>query len=407
VLALVSAVSFFEMYDLYLFALNLKQIQASLGIAEEDLGTLGAVVRAGAVLAIFIAPIADRWGRRRVLLGTVVAYTALTGATALSPNVEAFVVLQFLARGFAVAETLLAAVVIVEEFSAEHRGWGIGALAALQACGAGFAALMFGFVDVLPFGWRALYLVGLIPLALITYWRRTLPETDRFEALAESRAASTARPPVLSNIVLLAREHPGYFWVLMGTIFLIATAGNAAGFFAPKYLQDVHAWSPASVAALNFFGGALAIIGNPLAGWLSDRFGRRPIGALFSFGYALTLIAFYASIGLFIPVLWVLYVFFSMGTGVTLSAYGAELFPTAKRSTATGARGLADTLGAIAGLSAVSALFGILGSNWSAIMVVAGIGFLVPIAILALFPETARRTLEEISGEVKATGKSP
>ena len=62
------------------------------------------------------------------------------------------------------AEALLATVVIVEEFAPENRAWGIGAAAAMQACGSGFAALMFGFVDVLPFGWRALYAVGVIPL---------------------------------------------------------------------------------------------------------------------------------------------------------------------------------------------------------------------------------------------------
>ena len=60
----------------------------------------------------------------------------------------------------------------------------------MQACGAGFAALMFGFVDVLPFGWRALYAVGVIPLCFIAYWRRTLPETGRF---TQSRRARVRR----------------------------------------------------------------------------------------------------------------------------------------------------------------------------------------------------------------------
>jgi MFS family permease len=87
-----------------------------------------------------------------MLLITIVAYTILTGLTAFSPNAETFVVLQFLARAFAVAETILAMVVIVEEFPAEHRGWGVGAAGAIQACGGGFAALLFGFVDVLPYG---------------------------------------------------------------------------------------------------------------------------------------------------------------------------------------------------------------------------------------------------------------
>jgi len=82
-----------------------------------------------------------------MLLITVVGYTLFTGATALSPNAQAFVVFQIFARCFGSAEVLIAAVVIAEEFAPENRGWGIGALGALQACGAGFAAVMFGLLS--------------------------------------------------------------------------------------------------------------------------------------------------------------------------------------------------------------------------------------------------------------------
>jgi putative MFS transporter len=153
VLGLVAIVSLFEQYDLYLFSLNLKHIQADLAIDEARLGLLGSIVRAGSLLAVFVTLAADRFGRRRLLLVTVVAYTVLTAATAFAPDATTFVVLQFLARIFATAETLIAVVVIAEEFAPEHRGWGIGAVGAIQGCGAGLAAVMFGFVDVLPFGW--------------------------------------------------------------------------------------------------------------------------------------------------------------------------------------------------------------------------------------------------------------
>ena len=72
VLGLVAAVSFFETYDLYLFSLNLKQIQTDLAIAESDLGFLGSLVRAGALLSVVLAMFADRVGRRRMLLITIV-----------------------------------------------------------------------------------------------------------------------------------------------------------------------------------------------------------------------------------------------------------------------------------------------------------------------------------------------
>ena len=64
-LGLVSVVSFFEMYDLYLFQLNLTQIQASLGIAEADLGEVGSIVRAGALFAVLVTALAEKTSAKK------------------------------------------------------------------------------------------------------------------------------------------------------------------------------------------------------------------------------------------------------------------------------------------------------------------------------------------------------
>ncbi len=398
VLGLVAIVSLFEQYDLYLFQLNLKQIQADLAIAEGSLGLLGSAVRAGALLAIPITLAADRLGRRRLLLATVVAYTLLTGATALAPNMATFVVLQFLARAFAIAETLIAVVVIAEEFPPAHRGWGIGALGAIQACGAGLAGAAFGFVDLLPHGWRDLYLVGLVPLGFVAYWRRTLPETERFQEVQRRRSETEEQATLsIAPMLQLLRDHPVRLWTLMIAVLALGIAMSPAGFFAPKYLQDVHGWTPAAVATLTVLGGMFGIIGNPLAGWLSDRHGRRPVASLFATGFAVVTLAFYGLMGLLVPALWIPLIFCMMGTQVTLAAFGAELFPTAQRSTASGLRAGAVEVGGMAGLAAVSVLFVSLGSNWAAVMVLAGAVLVVPVVVWIAFPETARRTLEEIT----------
>ncbi len=376
---------------MYLFSLNLKQIQEDLSIGESDLGFLGAVVRAGSFFAVFLAIAADRYGRRKLLLITVLGYTLLTGATALSPNAESFVVFQFLARSFATAEVLIAAVVIAEEFPPEKRGWGIGALGALQATGAGLAAVLFGFVEYMPYGWRSLYAIGLIPLLAIAYWRRTLPETKRFEQIER------VQEPLLKPISDLFTRQPRRTIGLFGAVFGLALAGSTAGFFAPKYLQDVHAWSPASVAMLNLAGGALAIIGNPLAGWLSDRFGRKPITVIFTTMFSVTGLVFYAASGVFVPLLWIGLIFFVMGSDVTTTSYGTELFPTRYRSTATGFRSIVATVAAIVGLSSVSVLFVIFDSIWVSISVLCAISLIAPVMVWVFLPETAGRPLEEIS----------
>ncbi len=399
VLGLVAAASFFEQYDLYLFTLALKQIQAGLGIPEAQLGLLGSVVRFGAFPAFLVALVADRIGRRRVLLFTILAYTLFTGATAFAPNAQIFVVCQFLARTFAVAESLLAVVVIAEEFDADVRGWGIGAFGAIQSCGAGLAALLFTLVGDLENGWRGLYLVGLIPLLLLAYWRRTLPETERFQKHHQRRIEAGQTEHILRPMVDLMRMYPGRIAALAPVVFVVAVAEAAAGFFGPKYLQDAHGWTPSAVGLMTLFGGAFAIVGNTFAGWLSDQVGRKPVAMGFLFGQIVFTMAYYNVPGLLVVPSWILMIFTLLGVNVTLAAYGSELFPTSYRSTAAGLRVLVITIGSSVGLALESVLYGIVGSHWTAISLLIVLAVLAPIVVGATFPETSGRRLEEIAPE--------
>ena len=399
VIGLIAFVTMFDQYDLALFSLALKQIQAELLIPEAQLGGLGAIVRMGALPAFFFTVIADRLGRRRVLLFTIAAYTLLTAATAFAPDARTFVVLQFLARTFAVAEVLLAYVVIAEELDPEVRGWGIGALAALSGCGHGLALLAFGAVDILPMGWRALYLLGLPPLVLLTWLRRTLPETRRFEMQQAQQLTGSALANALRPVAALIRMYPRRLIAIAGVIFLLNFAENAAGFFGPKYFQDEHGWTPGQFAVLGFFGGFLGIFGSTIAGRWSDRHGRRRIAIIFLVAHPIFVIAYYNMFGYFLAPLWICAVFSGIGSGVVLGTVGQELFPTSYRSTSAGARMIAGTLGGVLGLAVESTLYVIFGSHWTAISVLALLALLAPFLVAAFFPETSGRTLEEISPE--------
>ncbi|NJN51011.1 MAG: MHS family MFS transporter, partial [Gammaproteobacteria bacterium] len=270
------------------------------------------------------------------------------------------------------------------------------------ACGGGMAALMFGVVEYLPYGWRALYAFGLVPLLLIAYWRRTLPETARYEEVRLRRASSPGLVVPLGSFVALLRSYPVRFCALLGAGFIVSMAISAAGFFTPKYLQDVHQWSPGNVALMTFFGGMFAILGNPMAGWLSDTVGRRPVAIGASLLVPLLAIVFYTVGGWWLPLFWMLLLFVEFALAVTFAAFGAEFFPTAHRSTAAGARTIASTLGGVAGLAAISGLFDVLGDNWSAIRALAAVCFLVPLIVYLFFPETARRELDDIAPDMTA-----
>ncbi len=406
-MGMIAVVNLFDQYDLQLFSLALKQIQAELAIPEESLGDLGAVVRLGALPAFILGVFADQIGRRRVLLFTIVAYTVLTGATAFAQDAVTFVILQFFARTFAVAEVMLSFVIIAEELDPEDRGWGTGALAALGACGGGLALLLFAFIDILPMGWRFLYLVGLIPLALIAWMRRSLPETERFEKHRSDRSR-TKMPSIHSRqllvmavrpIVDLARMYPGRLLMVGSVIFLLNFAENAAGFFGPKYLQEAHGWQPWHYSLLGFSGGFIGIFGAAFAGRLSDRLGRRPVAVGFLLAHPVFVLGFYQGFGPLLAPLWIGMVFSGLAGGVVLGTFGNELFPTSYRSTASGARVIVATLGGVLGLLAESALYGVLGSHWAAVSVLVLGAFVAPLIVAIFFPETSRRELEEISPE--------
>jgi putative MFS transporter len=295
-----------------------------------------------------------------------------------------------------VAETLLAVVVIAEEFDPDVRGWGIGAMGAIQACSAGFTALLFMGGEALPWGWRSLYLVGLGPLLLLAAWRRTLPKTVRFAAHQAMRDPATSPLRPLSDLV---RHYPSRLGAVAVAVFILELAAAPAGFFGPKYLQDVHGWTPAAIGLLTVAGGALAIVGNTVAGWGSDRWGRRRVALVFILGEVGWTLTYYSVSGPLLVAAWIGRIFMALGANVTLSAFGVELFPTSSRATAAGLRLVCVTLGGSMGLLLESLLYRVVASHWVAISALTVLALLGALLVTRCFPETAGRTLEDIAPE--------
>ncbi|HEV2169340.1 MAG TPA: MFS transporter, partial [Candidatus Binatus sp.] len=378
-----------------LLSLALKQIQAGLKIAESQLGSVLSVIRLGYLLSLLLTPFADVFGRRRLLLYTVVGYTIFTGLIAIAPNQRAFVVFEIVARAFAGAEAAIAMVIVAEEVDAAHRGWAIGLLASVSSIGYGLAAIVFAFINVIPYGWRGMYAIALIPLVVIIPLRRVLPESARFE---KEKLEGLKPMKVWEPLVKLYSAYPRRLVMMLSIAFLSSMGGNASGFLFPKFLQDVHHWSPANVSSLFFFGGALGIVGSIIAGRMSDRFGRRVMGTAFLFLSPLLTIWMYTASGWTILPAWILETFFDFAASMILNAYSAELFPTSYRSTAGSALSIAGTTGGALGLFFEGVLYNYTGSLSRAVCYLTVFWMISP-AILWFFPETSGRELEEISPE--------
>lgn len=386
-----------DSYDIAIMGLALPQIQKGLGIEEDEVGTVGAIVRLGVLPAVLLTLLADAFGRRRLLLATILGFTAATFFTAFSRSATDFVALQFLARTFIAAEGMLAVVVIAEEFRARHRGWGIGILSAMGTLGHGLAALIFSAIHYLPYGWRSLYVLGVLPLLLVAWFRRSLRETRRFENQTfEERSVwqRTRRP-----LGRLFRLYPGRLAVLCAALFPLAFVLDSALIFVSKTLQEVHGYSPGAVTLLFLSMGISAPLGNLVAGAIGDRWGRKRVLTAGLAVNGLSIFAFYQLEGIWIPL-----AFGSMLLSLNIvsplfAALGAELFPTSFRSTASGVRQVVSTIGGATGLLAEGWLYGQLGSHAAAITAMLVLLPLAPLMVALFLPETANRELEEIAPE--------
>ncbi len=401
ILGLLSAAEVFDNFDVGLMLLALAQIQTDLGIPEADVGWMTGVIRLGVLPALAITLFADRLGRRRLLLFTVLGLTLTTFLTSFVQTPTQFIILQFLARTFAYSETALAVVVLTEELSERDRGWGIGMLAALGAMGHALAALTFGFVELLPFGWRALYFIGAAPLVFLAWLRRELPETARFASVEHHARQGSWWTPAW----LLLQAYPWRLAAIAGALVPLEFVIMAGYTFAPKTLQEVHGFSPAAVGTLYILGGAIGILGNLVAGQLGDSWGRRRVLMFFTTVAALAFGGFYGLEGTplqgtyaIVP-FWILQVFSLMGVSVIFKAFGTELFSTSHRSTASGLRAAIGTLGGVLGLTLESLLYEITGSHSQAIIWMLPVLLISPVVAWFALPETAGRKLEEISPE--------
>ncbi len=359
------------------------------GISETAKGDAGSIVRAGIVFALPAAVIADRVGRRRVLV--VVAFLApvLTILGAAAPNFPLLVASQTIGRPMGIALAFVVGVIAAEEMPKNSRAYAISVLAMASGLGAGVAVMSLGLADISEGSWRLTYLVSAIWLVVAFDLMRRLPETRRFTADA-ARKDRSAKAPRLDRKRFALLAAVAFF----GNIFI-----SPASFFQNTYLEDVRNFSGGQIGLFSILIGTPAGIGLILGGRFADRHGRR---TLISVALPISVLAIVAAFSFGGLGLWG----FSLLAGVLGSAvfpamtvYRTELFPTANRTRATGFITASALIGGIGGLSIAGRL---LDDGWSygATMGLLAVGqLIVTILVVAAYPETAHQELEALNPE--------
>ena len=399
-LVLLVPAAFFNGFDGELRSLLLPQLQHTFHVRLATIGLANIPIGAGQFVAFFAIRLADRIGRRPLLLVSLFGYAAFTGCTAASQSVWMFALFQFFSQMFAGTEYTLAVIVVLEEFPAARRGRALGGLLVAQAISVVAAAGLLG-AGLLhtPLGWRSFYLIGIVPALVIGVARRYMKETATFTA---ARGHLPKREPVRAVFEPPWRRRVLGLGVVSLLVKIPVTAG--AGWWV-YYAEHERHFSTGLVALFLGVAFGLGTSGYYVCGWLIDRFGRRPIASIFlvcAFGAGFSLFQTGSKPANFALLLTA--VFFGLGVGPALSALSAESFPTRIRAQASAivGNGFANT-GELSG----PALVGLLGERGGLIGSVGGtvstLAFLLPIAVPVLWwfvPETKGTDLSAVPGDV-------
>jgi MFS transporter, putative metabolite:H+ symporter len=151
-------------------------------LTSAQLGVIGSSGPFGFLFgAVCAGLLGDRIGRRKVMMSALAFYAVFSLVAAAAPNYEIFLGARVLAGLGAGAESAIIAPFLSEFVPAARRGWFVGALAGFFSFGFVAAALLGRFVvDPLPDGWRWAQVITGLPIALLLWWRRSLPESPRY-----------------------------------------------------------------------------------------------------------------------------------------------------------------------------------------------------------------------------------
>ncbi len=333
-LGLLATATFFNGYDGFVLPFVLSLILVNLGGSESQAGLVPFFATSGSIVAFFLAAQADRIGRRRLLIFTILGYTLATLLTALSVNLVMLTIAQFVAQVFLGSEWAVAISIVAEEFPADERGRGLAILVAMLTLG-GILVGILAFVGLsgTPLGWRAFYLVGIVPLVVVAILRRGMHETERYVAV---RAADVGGELNHTSLWEPWRTEYRYNLLAVGMLhFFRFIAVASAVFWWPYYAQQEVGVSISVSGIYLGVAGVLGAIGFLVAGRLMDRWGRRPTFLLYTLMSALSGIVLFQvhSPIVMLPLLCVA-IFFGLGSGCMTSAFATEFFPTYVRSRA-------------------------------------------------------------------------
>ncbi|WOI60338.1 MFS transporter [Streptomyces fradiae] len=381
-----------DSYDFFTLPLGMVAIAAYFGLDSGRTGLLTTVTLVVSAVGGALAGIlADRIGRVRALMATVVTYAVFTVACGFAPNYETLLVFRALqGLGFG-GEWAVGAILVAEYASARHRGRTLGGVQSAWAAGWALAVVVYTLVFHLldaDTAWRVMFWTGALPALLVLYVRRHVedaPEAARVRLESAERGSFTVifRAGLLRTTLFAVLLSTG----VQGGYYTLAT-------WVPTYLKAERGLTVVGTGGYLAFLISGAFLGYLTGGYLTDRVGRKGNIVLFAVLSAVCVVAYTripaGANGL------VLVLGFPLGfcMSAIFSGFGsflAELYPTAVRGTG---QGFTYNTGRAVG-AFFPALVGFLADGWGVggALVFGAVAYGIAVVALLGLPETRGREL--------------
>lgn len=360
------------------------------GLSGTVLGVGLSILRLASLGALPLAGLADRFGRRPVLLVTCALGLALTVTAAFSPSYWWFVAIFALGRPFLSATSGVAQVSAAEHTMSAQRAKAIALIAAGYGVGAGLTAIIHGVAQS-ALGFRGVFALAVLPLAMLPFLQRWLKEPERFAEIEGSDYAA----PVLGPVGRSFRRRLLLVSILAFSISVITGPANS---FIFLYAQNVRHLSAVATSVMVVAAGVTGLAGLLLGRWMADRLGRRVTVVIGIAGLAVFGSLAYSGSDTGTVVGYVMGVLAGATFAPAGGAFINELFPTSVRASVAGWQIAAGVMGAVVGLLAFGEVADI-GNHFSiaALFVFAP---MIPLAGCVWFlPETRNIEPEQLWGE--------
>ncbi|HVW31790.1 MAG TPA: MFS transporter [Acidimicrobiia bacterium] len=389
-LATVCAITAAATYGSSLLSQNVDYVGQAFGASDRALGTALAISRVGVLIALVSSAMADRRGRRRLMLISVAGVCLANGVAAASPNLVVFTAGQTLMRGFANTALIVAGIACIEEAPDGARAYSLALLGLSGGFGYAFGVVLLPLADLGTQAWRISFALSAVTALLIPSFARNLAETRRYAGLAARDAKRGRLGEVLNP------SYGGRFGVLVVSSFLFSIFSAPSSQFTNRYLADSRGFSGLDITVFRAITqGFPGVAGVAIGGRLAETRGRRPVAAIALFtGTAAQMIFFlYGSAALWLSSSAAI-VLGGIATPA-LGAFNGEMFPTEIRGTANAFLLVAGVAGSAAGLVLAGNLSDRIGLGpalaWT------GIASLIASLFVLRLPESAARSLEEVS----------